>query len=153
LLCFEKILTKSKYDAIITSRGFEIVMLMFNSEKAEKIINNQVPMDKKVIERVKESLAKKGIILIQSEEMDRFLMQRCAEAATLAPGDVIIIHTKVSASGFYEELIHYGQLKRGDFDIYSKTDNLKKEIEVLKNNLENYKLELEKIMSGGAENV
>jgi len=143
--------------------------MMLKSEKAREIINKQKLMDIAVIKRVKEALAKKGVILDQSEEWDRFLLQRNAEAVTLAPGDVIIMHTKVSASGFYEEIIHYGQLKRGNVNTESKMDVIIKEIEaqeklinyqkaykitdyeieILKDNLKNYKIKLEIIMNGG----
>ena len=139
------------------------------SEKSKEIINNQQPMDKSIIERVRVNLAERGVIIEQSEMMDKFLIQRGAEAATLAPGDLIILHTKVSASGFYEELIHYGQFRRGNIDISSKSDIIKNEIEaqerlikyqkaykitdyeieVLKNNLGIYKAKLEMIMNGG----
>jgi len=142
---------------------------MLNSKKTDEIIDNQIPISREIIKRVKNNLAEKGVTLAQSEELDIFLIQRGAEAATLAPGDVIIMHTKVSASGFYEELIHYGQLKRGGFDIYSDVENLKKEIEaqekmikyqkayritdyeieILKNNLKDYRKKLDKIMNGG----
>jgi len=142
---------------------------MFNSKKAKEIINSQKPISKDIVNRVKDNLSKKGVILEQSDEGDKFLMQRGAEAATLAPGDLIILHTRVSASGFFEELIHYGQIKRGNFDLYSNEDNIIKEIEaqeklikyqksykitdyeieILKNNLEIYKAKLSMIINGG----
>ena len=143
--------------------------IMFDSKKAAKILDKQQPVSQDIITRVKNKLAEKAVILDQSEEWDRFLMQRGAEAVTLAPGDVIIMHTKVSASGFYEELIHYGQLKRGTVNTESKRDIIQKEIEaqeklikyqkaykitdyeieVLKNNLEHYRIKLEIIINGG----
>jgi len=142
---------------------------MLNSEKAAEIINNQPPISQNIVNRVKNRLAEKGADLMQSEELDNYLMLRGVEAVTLAPGNVIIMHTKVSASGFYEELIHYGQFKRGDVNINSKMDVIKKEIEaqkklikyqraykitdyeikVLTNNLEKYIIDLEILMNGG----
>ena len=76
--------------------------IMFISEKAAEIINNQKPMDKNIVERVKHILYNKGIILEQSIELDKWLISKGVEALTFSNGD-IIMHTKVSASGFYEE--------------------------------------------------
>jgi len=142
---------------------------MLNSEKAIEIINTQVPMDTAVIKRVKNNLAKKGVLLEQSEEIDKNLIKRSREAVVYAPGNIILMHTKVSASGFYEELIHYGQIKSGKFDIYSPIDVVKMEIEaqkklikykkaykitdyeieVLKNNLKWYVNKLKELENGG----
>ena len=101
---------------------------MFNSEKAKEIINNQQSMDMTVINRVKENLAKKGIILDQSAEIDNYLISRGKEAITFSDG-TIALHTKVSASGFYEELIHYGQIKSGRTILGNDENNLLMEIE------------------------
>ena len=86
--------------------------MMLNSEKAVEIINNQQPMDEKVVNRVKTALLKKGDVLDQSPELDKMLINYGKEAVTYSEG-TIIMHTKVSASGFFEELIHYGQIKSG----------------------------------------
>jgi hypothetical protein len=78
---------------------------MLHSEKAKLIINKQAPIDLAIIKRVKEAFAKKGGILEQSVHIDNYLISQGKEAATYSDGS-IIMHTKVSASGFYEELIH-----------------------------------------------
>ena len=137
---------------------------MFISEKAAEIMNNQQPMDTIVVKRVKKVLAEKGVVLEQSAELDKWLISKGAEAITFSNGD-IIMHTNVSASGFYEELIHYGQLKNGRAILENEKNNLlleieakerllkyqkaykitDYEIEVLTNVLNNYKMRLENI--------
>jgi len=81
---------------------------MFNSEKAAEIINSQRSMDTSVIKRVKNNLAQKGVILDQSNDIDDYLILQGKEAATYSDG-TMIMHTKVSASGFYEELYTTGR--------------------------------------------
>jgi len=142
---------------------------VLNSEKAEAIIVKQTPMDRATVERVKKALAKKGVVLAQSEEIDRNLISRGIEAAVLDPGGIILMHTKVSASGFFEELIHYGQIQSRRFDMELSTEIIRMEIEaqerlikhqkiyhitddeitVLTENLEHYKMELEEKEIGG----
>ena len=132
------------------------------SEKAAQIVNKQTPMDVATIERVKKALANKGVALEQSPELDKWLLSKNAEAITFSDS-TIVMHTKVSASGFFEELIHYGQLKNkravfGDFEnnllleieakerllryrkAYKITDY---EVEVLTEVLDRYKIQLE----------
>jgi hypothetical protein len=141
---------------------------MFNSEKAVEIINKQNPMDTAVIERVKYNLAEKGIILDQSKDIDNYLISQGKEAATYSDG-TIIAHTKVSASGFYEELIHYGQIKSGRTVINDESNNYLMEIEakerlikyqkaykiadyeidILKEVLNEYTIKLENLKRGG----
>ena len=142
--------------------------MMLSSKKAAEIINTQKPIDKEVFERVKESLAKKGIAIHQSEESDKWLISKGAEAVTFSDG-TIVMHTNVSASGFFEELIHYGQIKNGRsiagdiennilLEIEAKERLIKNrkaygitdyEIEVLTDGLNYYKIELEKIRKAG----
>ena len=143
-------------------------VVLLNSEKAAEIIAKQDSMDPKVIARVKASLEKQGGIIVQSEEIDRYLVRHGREASTFTDG-MMWMHTKVSASGFFEELIHYGQIKRGhvDFDnveskiqmeidakerlirnqhVYGITDF---EVTVLAEALESYKARLEKLKVRG----
>ena len=105
--------------------GYSSVM---KSEKYAEIINKQKQMDKEIIERTRRSLANKGVVLYQSVDIDRMLMSRGAEALTFSDG-TIVMHTKVSASGFYEELIHYGQIKANRTIEDDKRNNLLLEIE------------------------
>ena len=88
-------------------------MTNFNSEKSLEILSKQKPMDPEVIARVKANLEKKGIPLVQSEEMDRYLLSRGSEGVTFYGEPLIVLHTNASASGFYEELIHLGQILDG----------------------------------------
>ena len=131
---------------------------MLNSEKSKDIIAKQPPMDIAIVNKVKEALLRKGVVLDQSEEIDEYLIDSGNEAATYSDG-TIIMHSKVSASGFFEELIHYGQLLNGKVIFGNRENTLLLEIEaqerlikhqkaygisdfeteVLKGNLEKYK--------------
>ena len=144
-------------------------MIMFTSEKAAEIMNNQQPIDIIIVERVKENLAKKGVVLAQSSDLDRMLISRGQEAVTYSDG-TMVMHTKVSASGFYEELLHYGQIKNGRaiygnrqneliLEIEAKEKLIKNqkaykitdyEVEILKNVLNEYKTEWGTLQKGGA---
>ena len=104
---------------------------MLSSEKVQEIINKQVPVSKDILNRVKNNLTEKGIVLAQSEEIDNYLLSQSKEAATYSDGSMIM-HTKVSASGFFEELIHYGQIKSGRAVVNDAENNLMMEIETKK---------------------
>ena len=101
---------------------------MFDSEKAADIIAKQEPMDPEVIERVKTAVEKQGGIIVQSEEIDRYLERNGREASTFTDG-MMWMHTKVSASGFFEELIHYGQIMSGRAEYGNEENRLLMEIE------------------------
>jgi len=141
---------------------------MLYSEKSQNIINKQKPIDKKTVARVKNALAVKGIVLEQSVEWDNYLVVKGMEAVTYND-KTIIMHTNVSASGFYEKLIHYGQLKKKHVELgdeeeillleieaqerliknqraYKITDF---EIEILTKNLNWYIIQLEKLRKDG----
>ena len=102
---------------------------MLNSEKAREIINKQQPVSQDIINRVKNNLAQKGVILSQSAELDEYLISQGKEAITFSDGQTIIMHTKASASGFYEEMIHLGQIKKGRAIENDKKNNILLEIE------------------------
>ena len=108
------------------------------SEKAADIIKKQVPVNKEVITRVKRSLAEKGITLEQSAEIDSWLISKGAEAVTFSNG-MMLMHTEVSASGLFEELIHYGQLIGGRVIEGDVENNLLLEIEAKERLLKNRK--------------
>jgi len=142
--------------------------VFLSSEKAHEIISKQKPIDKKTVDRVKAALARKGTVLEQSLEWDEHLIRNFAEAVTYSDG-TIIMHTKVSASGFFEELIHYGQVKSGraifgnhqnnlEMEIEAKDKLLRNqraygitdfEVELLTSTLQKYKIELETLRKGG----
>lgn len=111
---------------------------MLNSEKAKKIIARQQPISQDIINRVKNNLAEKGIVLEQSTEWDRYLISNGNEAITFSDG-TMVMHTNVSASGFYEELIHYGQIKQGRANAGDIENNLLLEIETKKRLIKNKK--------------
>jgi len=142
---------------------------MLFSEKAREIIDTQKPVDKSIFCRVKKALAAKDVIIQQSEELDAWLISKGVEAITFSDGSTMIMHTKVSASGFFEEIIHYGQIKGGRaawgdrenillmeieakeklikyYKAYQITDY---EVEVLTNVLNYHKVELEELRGGG----
>ena len=141
---------------------------MLYSEKAREIIYTQRPVDKGLFDRVKKSLANKGVVIQQSEELDAWLISKGVEAITCSDGCSIIMHTKVSASGFFEEIIHYGQIKSGQaiwgdkenvilMEIeakerlikYRKAYNITDfEVEVLTNVLSYHKVELKRLRGG-----
>jgi len=102
--------------------------MIFNSEKAREIIENQVPMDVETVNRVREALARKDITLAQSDEIDEYLIRSGREASTFTDG-TIIMHSRVSASGFFEELIHYGQIRNGKVIPGDEMNRLLMEIE------------------------
>ena len=142
--------------------------MILNSEKTVEIINTQKPVEKVVFRRVKEALAQKGVHVHQSDETDKWLVSKGAEAVTFSDG-TIVMHTKVSASGFFEELIHYGQIRNGRVvagDIennilmeieakerlirYRKAYGITNyEVEVLTDGLDYYKIELNKVRKAG----
>ena len=142
---------------------------MLNSEKAQAVILKQIPLDKTVVERVKQALERKGVTLSQSEDIDKNLISRGREATVYDPGDLILMHTRVSVSGFFEELIHYGQILNGHYNRNSPTDIIKMEIEaqeklikhrdayripdeeiaLLTENLAHYKMTLVRLEDGG----
>ena len=138
--------------------------MSFYSEKTREMILNQRPIDAAIVNRVKQNLTKKGVVLEQSNDWDNYLISQGCEGITFSDG-TMIMHTRVSASGFYEELIHYGQIKSGrvlygdqrsmllmeieakerliiNRNAYKITDY---EIELLTSVLKSYKIDLENL--------
>ena len=142
--------------------------IMMFIDKAAEIIGKQKPIDTVIVDRVRKSLARKGATLHQSAESDEWLISKGAEAVTFSDG-TIIMHTAVSASGFFEELIHYGQIRSGRavagdiennilMEIDAKERLIKHritygitdfEVNVLTEGLDFYKMELENIRKAG----
>ena len=73
----------------------------------------------------------------QNDEIDTYLERTGREATILSSGD-IMMHSKVSASGLFEELIHWGQIKKYGTNI-SKVQNCLCEIEAKEKLLQNAK--------------
>ena len=122
------------YNTAMENRGFIALI----SEKAAEIIENQKPVGKEVLARVKSSLAAKGVTVEQSPDIDKWLISKGAEAVTFSDG-MILMHTKVSASGFFEELIHYGQIRNGRVIEGDIENNLALEIEAKERLIKNRK--------------
>jgi len=146
--------------------------MILQSLKAREIIENQIPIDEETVSRVKTALAKKGVVLAQSAELDEYLMN-CGREASIFSDNTIIMHTKVSASGFFEELIHYGQVKSGRAVLGNEENRLMLEIEaqerlikhctsyritdyeiqILRENLDAYRHQLNKLYEGRKQYV
>ena len=142
----------------------------FISIKATEIIEKQIPIDAERLNRIKEGLAKHGMVIEQSAEWDERLISKGYEALTFSDG-TIVAHTKASASGIFEELIHYGQIKRGGTIIDDEKNNIlmeieakerlikykkayritESEIETLTDGLEYYKIKLKGILRGSTD--
>ena len=145
---------------------------MLNSEKTADIINAQKPIDQAILGRVKKALARKGVILHQSRDTDEWLVSKGAEAVTFSDC-TIVMHSNVSASGFFEELIHYGQIMSGRAMTGNIENNILMEIEVkerlikhrqaygitdyevriLTDMLDYYRMELENVGKAGGQHV
>lgn len=111
--------------------------MLFFSEKTKEILSKQKPVNKEVLNRVKESFKKIGYSIEQNEEIDAYLERTGREATILSSGD-IMMHSKVSASGLFEELIHWGQIRKYGTNI-SKIQNCLCEIEAKEKLLQNAK--------------
>lgn len=81
------------------------------SEKSEEILSNQKLVDPLLLNNVTNRLKEQGITVWMDDEADRFLNNKGAEATTMYP-DIIAFHSKLSASGMYEELIHLAQIRK-----------------------------------------
>jgi hypothetical protein len=91
------------------------------------ILDNQPSVDPELLSTVKRRLALQGVSLDQSKDWDRYLEHRGLEALVLSK-KLIVMHTKVSTSGMYEELIHLAQLRKAGDEVYDYTRNLEMEI-------------------------
>ena len=81
------------------------------SEKSEEILSKQKLVDGVLLEKVVKNLRKQDITVWMDNEADRFLNLGGAEATTMYP-NVIVFHSKLSASGMYEELVHLAQIRK-----------------------------------------
>ncbi len=89
---------------------------------------NKTPMDKIKFQRIKSIFEKNGGVIDQSEEAQRFLEYRGAEAATFNE-KVILMKLNPSASDVFEELIHTAQYRAGKIPDQTVLTILKAEIE------------------------
>lgn len=108
------------------------------SEKSEEILEKQKLVNAVLLEKVVKNLKKQNVTVWMDKEADRFLNSRGAEATTMYP-NVIVFHSKLSASGMYEELIHLAQIRK--LGRQPKTiETIKMEIEAKEKLLRNSKV-------------
>lgn len=81
------------------------------SEKSEEILDKQKLVDPSLLNSVTNRLKEQGITVWMDDEADKFLNRGGAEATIMYP-DIVIFHSKLSASGMYEELIHLAQIRK-----------------------------------------
>jgi hypothetical protein len=103
-----------------------------------EILDNQPPVDPELLSTVKRRLALQGVNIDQSEDWNRYLERRGLEALVFSK-ELIVMHTKVSTSGMYEELIHLAQLRKAGDEVYDYTRNLAMEIAAKEKILRNKK--------------
>lgn len=87
----------------------------FNSQKSQDILNSQQKVNKEQLSRVIKGLEKTGYDVRMGKEIDRYLDIRGNEAITMPTADgktIIMYHSKLSASGMFEEIIHSAQLRK-----------------------------------------
>lgn len=110
--------------------------IIFNSDKTREILNKQKPVNPEIFSRVKKRLTALGYSVECNSEIDAYLERSGKEASVINTGDegkaIVFFHTKLSASGLFEELIHLSQIK--DRDLYS-ADRKKSELARLKNEI------------------
>ena len=142
--------------------------VLFWSEKTRKILENQKPVNKDLLNRVKKSFEEKGLSIAQGKDIDDYLERTGREATILSSGDMLL-HSKISASGLFEELIHWSQIRKYGptisklqncmCEIEAKEKLLKYatsygitdyEVEVINNSLLFYKKQLE-LLKGGSD--
>ena len=110
--------------------------IIFNSDKTREILNKQKPVNPEIFNRVKKRLTALGYSVECNSEIDAYLERSGKEASVINTGEegkaIVFFHTKLSASGLFEELIHLSQIK--DRDLYS-ADRKKSELARLKNEI------------------
>ena len=99
----------------------------FNSEKSLEILNNQEKVNPSQFSKVRKRLIELGYTVQCDVETDKLLEHWGKEAFVMPTNDgkaIIFYHTKTSASGMFEELIHLTQLKK--IDIKTGVDKAQK---------------------------
>ena len=104
----QKTLTNSGNGGIMSS-GIEQTKA-FTKVKVDEI----PPMDNRQFSQMKKNLEKKGVVIIQDEDGDKFLKAMGAEAITLSDGSAVIFQSGrvPSASAMFEEVIHTTQIRK-----------------------------------------
>lgn len=124
----------------------EKVRKMLFSEKTLKILETQEPVNEKIFIQVKRNLERQGFTIQCDQETDIYLEKRGQEACVISTSDgkpIILFHSKLSASGMYEELIHLTQINKMQTTILDGKEYLielsEKEIEAKEKLLRNSK--------------
>jgi len=108
---------KAGLEAVILITGSNGDQTPIYSTKAADIIAKQEPVNPELLIRVKRAYEAQGGIIEQSEEWDQILTSQGKEAFVMFTGfgelPIIVLHSRVSASGLFEELIHTAQMADG----------------------------------------
>lgn len=92
-----------------------------SSDKAKEVLNKQKPVDPAILNQVVNGLRKNGYSIEIGADTDRLLELQGKEAYVIATNDgkaAIVFHSKVSASGLFEEVIHTAQIRRHSYDYF-----------------------------------
>ena len=94
---------------MVNNHYIGVQMRTFTKVKVEDIPS----MNEKLFDRIKSNLAKRGVVIIQDADGDRYLQAMGAEAITLSDGLGIIFQSDrvPSASACFEEIIHVTQIR------------------------------------------
>ena len=118
------------------------VKTLFFSEKTKTILSLQPQVDKELLNKVVAGLRRTGYDVQIGKETDNYLEKYGKEAVTMQSLDskgIIIYHSKVSASGMFEEIIHTSQIRQFGFE-YCKKNYEELEIEAKTKLLKNKKI-------------
>lgn len=91
----------------------------FSSEKAKDILNKQQPVNQSVLNRVIKGLNKNGYSVQIGKDTDKLLELWGKEAYVITTNDgkaAIVFHSKLSASGLFEEIIHTAQTRKFGYE-------------------------------------
>ena len=94
---------------------FDDYKTIISSEKTLEILNTQKPVDKTVFKKVVKRLKSQGYTVQYDKDTDIYLEKQGKEACVILTSEkkpIILFHTKLSASGMYEELIHLTQINK-----------------------------------------
>lgn len=92
-----------------------------SSDKAKEVLNKQKPVDPAILNQVVNGLRKNGYSIEIGADTDRLLELQGKEAYVIATNDgkaAIVFHSKVSASGLFEEVIHTAQIRRHSYEYF-----------------------------------
>lgn len=91
----------------------------FSSDKAKEILNKQQPVNSEILSRVIKGLEKNGYSVQMGKDTDKLLELWGKEAYVITTNDgkaAIVFHSKLSASGLFEEIIHTAQTRKFGYE-------------------------------------